>query len=252
MTFRKVPRKCTLGGLVLVVLPLISGRFIGHHALLAQSAQAAHIAGISNADLSVDEDVRPVCTSYMAGQQFEINTSSRRYKEDIRDMGSASDGLLRLRPVTFRFKKPFADGSQPLQYGLIAEEVAEVYPSLVVRGKDGQVETVQYYNLDAMLLNEVQKLAKQHAADQREIAKLQSEIADQGKRVETQQAAMKRLEAWVRVIQLTFAHGGSAGGIEHRVEASAPRQGGKTVSYQAQCWLDTLRPVASPAERPHR
>jgi hypothetical protein len=41
-------------------------------------------------------------------------------------MGDASSGLLRLRPVTFRYKKPFNDGSKPIQYGLIAEEVAEV------------------------------------------------------------------------------------------------------------------------------
>jgi hypothetical protein len=56
-------------------------------------------------------------------------------------MGAASDGLLRLRPVTFRYKKRYADGSKPIQYGLVAEEVADVYPDLVVRGKDGQVET---------------------------------------------------------------------------------------------------------------
>jgi len=55
--------------------------------------------------------------------------SSRLYKEDIHDMGAASDGLLRLRPVTFRYKKAFDDGSKPIQYGLVAEEVAEVYPN---------------------------------------------------------------------------------------------------------------------------
>jgi hypothetical protein len=58
--------------------------------------------------------------------------------------GEASSGLLRLRPVTFCYKKPYEDGSKPLDYGLIAEEVAEVYPDLVVTGADGQVETVQY------------------------------------------------------------------------------------------------------------
>jgi hypothetical protein len=52
------------------------------------------------------------------------------------DMGDASSGLLRLRPVAFRYKKAYADGSKPLDYGLIAEEVAEVYPDLVVRGAD--------------------------------------------------------------------------------------------------------------------
>jgi len=64
---------------------------------------------------------------------------------------------MQLRPVTFRYKKPFADGSQPMQYGLIAEEVAEVYPDLVAHSADGQIETVKYQVLNSMLLNEVQR-----------------------------------------------------------------------------------------------
>jgi hypothetical protein len=78
--------------------------------------------------------------------------------------------------MMFRYKKPYVDGSKPVQYGLIAEEVAEVYPDLVVRGKDGQMETVQYYKLDAMLLNEVQKLVKLHNTHRKEIAKLQAQM----------------------------------------------------------------------------
>ncbi len=87
-----------------------------------------------------------------------IASSSRRYKEDIEDLGDDSSGLMRLRPVKFRYRKPYADGSKPLDYGLIAEEVAEVYPGLVVKNKDGQAETVQYHKLIPMLLNELQKL----------------------------------------------------------------------------------------------
>jgi uncharacterized coiled-coil protein SlyX len=142
--------------------------------------------------------------------QLGTIASSRRYKEDIKDMGASSDGLLHLRPVTFRYKKPYADGSKPIQYGLVAEEVAEVYPDLVVRGKDGQVETVQYYKLDAMLLNEVQKLAKAHAADQAEIAQLQSQIAEQRKQGKKQQAAMRQLLSQVHGIQMTLASSRSA------------------------------------------
>jgi len=110
----------------------------------------------------------------------------------------------RLRPVTFRYKKPYADGSKPIQYGLVAEEVADVYPDLVVRGKDGQVETVQYYKLDAMLLNEVQKLDKLHAADQAEIAQLQSQIAEQRKQGKEQLAAMRQLLNQVHSIQVAL------------------------------------------------
>ena len=57
-------------------------------------------------------------------------------------MATATDGLMRLRPVTFRYLQYGENG--PLQYGLIAEEVAEVYPELVARDKDGQPETVMY------------------------------------------------------------------------------------------------------------
>ena len=53
--------------------------------------------------------------------------SARRFKENIHDMDSASSAVMRLRPVTFRYKKAYANGERPLQYGLIAEEVAEVY-----------------------------------------------------------------------------------------------------------------------------
>ena len=146
---------------------------------------AVYMGGVSGVNIGSGSSVL-----INASGQLGTVSSSRRYKEDIHDMGAASDGLLRLRPVTFRYKKAYDDGSKPVQYGLIAEEVNEVYPDLVVRNKDGQVETVQYYKLDAMLLNEVQKLAKAHAADQSRIAelqaqteKLQSQVAEQQKQI---------------------------------------------------------------------
>jgi polyhydroxyalkanoate synthesis regulator phasin len=105
--------------------------------------------------------------------QLGVETSSRRYKEDIEDMGDASEGLLGLRPVTFHYKKPDYDGSKPLEYGLIAEEVAQVYPELVVRGADGQIDSVQYQKLPAMLLNELQKQYQQIQSQSRQIEALQ-------------------------------------------------------------------------------
>jgi trimeric autotransporter adhesin len=128
-----------------------------------------------------------------AGQLGTVS-SSRRYKEDIHDMAAASDGLLRLRPVTFRYQKPYADGSKPTQYGLIAEEVAEVYPDLVAFDKSGQPETVQYWKLEAMLLNEVQKLARAHAADQKRIAELQERVKKMQSLEERMAAVQARLD----------------------------------------------------------
>ena len=110
------------------------------------------------------------------GQLGTVN-SSRRFKEDIRDMAGASSGLLRLRPVTFRYARPYDDGSKPLDYGLIAEEVAEVYPDLVVKGADGQVETVQYQKLAPMLLNELQKQHKEIGRLKARLAQLEAQPA---------------------------------------------------------------------------
>lgn len=112
-----------------------------------------------------------------AGQLGTIS-SSRRFKEDIRDMDAASERLLQLRPVTFRYTQPFADGAKPLQYGLIAEEVADVFPDLAVRGADGRIETVQYQKLDAMLLNELQKLYREVQALKAEVAGLRQPRTD--------------------------------------------------------------------------
>ncbi len=128
--------------------------------------------------------------------------SSARYKRDIQDMGDASDKLMKLRPVTFRYK---ADATGTEQYGLIAEEVAKVYPELVIHGPDGKVETVAYHMLPAMLLNEVQKqaranqrLAHQLAQRDAQIATLQRQVlAMQKKNVEIDTLAA-RLDALER------------------------------------------------------
>jgi hypothetical protein len=126
-------------------------------------------------------------------------SSSRRYKEDIQDMGEASDGLMQLRPVTFRYKKAFDDGSKPVQYGLIAEEVADVYPDLVARSADGQVEAVKYQLLDTMLLNELQK---QHAT----IAAQKEHIQSQEQHIRSLEERLARVEA-----MLTAGTTGTAG-----------------------------------------
>ena len=111
--------------------------------------------------------------------QLGTASSSRRFKEDIQDMGDASRALLRLRPVTFRYQKPFDDGSKPIQYGLIAEEVADVFPDLVARSADGQIETVKYQVLDSLLLNEVQRQAAEIRALKERLAQLGQIISDQ-------------------------------------------------------------------------
>lgn len=101
----------------------------------------------------------PNGTEVFIGSNAQLGTitSSRRYKDDIQDMGEASDALMKLRPVTFRYKQAAPDGSKPLQYGLIAEEVADVFPEAVLYDDKGEPNSVQYHKINAMLLNEVQK-----------------------------------------------------------------------------------------------
>jgi hypothetical protein len=125
------------------------------------------VAGVHGTSLAGSEVV------VTASGQLGTVQSSARYKRDVADMGESSARLAKLRPVTFKYK---ADESGATQYGLIAEEVAQVYPELVVRNTDGQVESVQYHELIAMLLNEAQHQA-------REIADLKTALAAQGQRL---------------------------------------------------------------------
>jgi hypothetical protein len=105
--------------------------------------------------------------------QLGVLPSSARYKRDIHDMGGASAGLMKLRPVSFRYK---SDPSGTLQYGLVAEEVERVYPELVVHGTDGKVQSVRYLELTALLLNELQKLDERMQTKDQQIAAQQREI----------------------------------------------------------------------------
>jgi len=106
--------------------------------------------------------------------QLGVKTSSARYKRDIEAMANRSEGLLKLRPVTFVYKD---DASAAPRYGLIAEEVATVYPELVTRTATGEVQTVKYQDLIPMLLNELQH---EHQARQQEsarVAALEAQLA---------------------------------------------------------------------------
>jgi hypothetical protein len=127
------------------------------------------IAGITGVPISGSEVV-----VVDASGQLGVSTSSARYKHDIRDMGGASSGVLKLRPVTFRYNQ---DPSNTLQYGLVAEEVAKSHPELVDYGKDGRPQSVRYLELSAMLLNELRKQAQENARQERDIRTLQARLA---------------------------------------------------------------------------
>jgi hypothetical protein len=115
------------------------------------SAQTrAFIAGVRGTVTDVNDAIPVLIDSQ--GQLGTVS-SSRRYKEDIHAMGSASDPIMRLRPVTFRYRS----NPSGLRYGLIAEQVAKVMPNLAVYDRNGLPETVKYQDLPVLLLNKVQQ-----------------------------------------------------------------------------------------------
>jgi Chaperone of endosialidase len=133
---------------------------------------ATYIAGIYN---STSSGGIPVYVN--SDGQLGTQTSSLRFKEQVRDMGDSSYGLMKLRPVTFLYKPEYEKGQRTLQYGLIAEEVAQVYPELVAYDPDGNPYSVRYQYLSTMLLNELQKQYRRAAA-QAEVIEAQEQKID--------------------------------------------------------------------------
>jgi Chaperone of endosialidase len=104
--------------------------------------------------------------------------SSRRFKRDIREIGGESDGLMRLRPVAFTYE-PGLDPTGLVQYGLIAEEVARVYPDLVVYDRNGRPEAVRDHLLNALLVNERQNQHRMIEELESRLAKLEALLTDE-------------------------------------------------------------------------
>jgi hypothetical protein len=135
---------------------------------IGQFQSSTFIAGVRGIKTDINDAVTVVIDSN--GQLGTVN-SSARYKEDISAMGDASERLLSLNPVTFHYKEAYANGEKPVEYGLIAEEVAQVFPELVVFDQDNQPQTVKYRLLSSLLLNELQK-------QNRELESLSGQVAE--------------------------------------------------------------------------
>jgi hypothetical protein len=150
---------------------------------------AAYIAGI----YGVKTTTAGTAVFIDSSGQLGTVSSSIRYKEDIQPMAGASERLLKLRPVKFRYKKADASGEKPIQYGLIAEEVAKVYPELVVRdATTGRIDGVRYDELAPMLLNELQK---RNTAQDAEMRDLKRQVAELKALNQTTQLALRKLQA---------------------------------------------------------
>jgi hypothetical protein len=123
--------------------------------------------------------------------QLGVVVSSERFKTDIAPMGSDTEKLQALRPVKFHLK---TDPHGAVQYGLIAEEVAKVYPELVIRDETGRIDGVRYDELAPMLLNEMQE-------QQTVVAAQSAKIAAQDQRAAAQDANIARLQEQLAGIQ---------------------------------------------------
>jgi hypothetical protein len=142
----------------------------------------AGVAGVNNTTW-----IRNVYDSVATGRavyvdsDYKIGTlsSSRRYKDEIKPMAKASEAILSLRPVSFRYKKEI-DRTRSLSFGLIAEEVAQTDPTLVTFDRTGKPETVRYEAVNAMLLNE---FLKEHR-----------KVEEQGRKAQAQDATIAQLK----------------------------------------------------------
>lgn len=141
---------------------------------VGQSLARAFVSGIRGVTTGAADAIPVVIDS---NGQLGTISSSRRTKDNIANLGAASHRIFDLRPVQFTYKQAFEGGATPVQYGLIAEEVAEVLPELVARGKDGEIETVKYHVLPTLLLAEVQRLERERAAQDAKLEQQAGELA---------------------------------------------------------------------------
>jgi len=125
-----------------------------------------------------------------SGNKLGTDTSSKRFKDHIEPMDKASEALLALKPVTFRYKKEI-DPAGIAQFGLVAEEVEKVNPDLVVRDTKGNPYSVRYDQVNAMLLNEFLKEHKKVDEQQASISELNTRLARQDAIIAQQQKSFQ-------------------------------------------------------------
>ena len=141
---------------------------------------ATYIAGIAGATVPTG-----VAVIVNANGHLGTTTSSARYKEAIKSMDKASEAILALEPVTFRYKHELDPAGIP-QFGLVAEQVEKVDADLVAKDKDGKPYSVRYEAVNAMLLNE---FLKEH----RKVQQLEANAARQQEQIETLTAGLQKV-----------------------------------------------------------
>ena len=156
---------------------------------IGASQNATFIAGIRGVEPPVGV-ILPVLIDLNG--QLGTTVSSRRFKQDLKPMNDDSEAILALKPVTFRYK---SDPTNSPQFGLIAEEMAAVNPDLVVRNQHGEIDTVRYDAVNAMLLNEF--LKKHHAFVElkKEVAALRAIVKQQAMQIQKVNARLEMTDS---------------------------------------------------------
>jgi septal ring factor EnvC (AmiA/AmiB activator) len=138
--------------------------------------------------------------------QLGTLTSSERFKDNIKPMDKASEAILALQPVTFRYKHELDPDGTP-QFGLVAEQVEKVNPDLVARDEQGKAYTVRYEAVNAMLLNEFLKAHRKieeqaHVNQQQEAinSMLESTVARQQKEIKALTAMLKEQASQIQKV----------------------------------------------------
>ncbi len=158
---------------------------------------AAYMAGIEGRSVDGGSDV-PVLID--ENNKLGTTTSSRRFKTDIESLAADGRRLQDLRPISFRYL-PDQGRGHGRQFGLVAEEVAEVFPELVVNDAQGQPFTVRYHQLPPLLLAEIQRLERERAAQDARIADQAHALAVQASRLDAQARELTSLRALVEAAQ---------------------------------------------------
>ena len=134
------------------------------------------------------------------GGQLGVVASSRKFKDDIKPMEKASEAILALKPVTFRYKKSI-DPDCTAQFGLVAEDVEKVNPDLVVRDEKGEIYSVRYDQVNAMLLNEFLKEHRKVQEQEATIARLNKTIDTVLARLDKQDSKIQGVSDQVKMAQ---------------------------------------------------
>ena len=163
------------------------------------------IAGISN--VNEGGTIKPLYINSNGQLGTQAPASARRFKNEIKPMDQTSEAILGLKPVTFQYK---SDTERTPQFGLIAEEVAKLNPDLVVRDEGGEIYTVRYDAVNAMLLNEFLKEHRKVQEQEQKLQKQEATITQQQKDFENkfrqQQKQIEALTSAVRKVSDQITH----------------------------------------------